>query len=110
MPPSVTYLGEGLPLNGFELLLVDRPRVEQLLRVGQLGRGASSGLPDVRVEGLLLLERLFLVALGHALAVGDQIDQHAEEREHDDQEGPAGFAPPMDVVPAEYVGEDHDYR
>jgi hypothetical protein len=46
-------------------------------------------------------------AFGHALALSDQVDECAEEREHEHEQAPAGFRPAGDVAP-EDVAEDQD--
>jgi hypothetical protein len=43
------------------------------------------------------------VALRHPPALRDQVHEHAEERQHNREDRPAGLAPPEDVVAAEDV-------
>ena len=79
--------GERLCLDRVELGLRDRAAVEQLLGLVDLGGGAAGrgDVLDVVVEFGLLCLGLPHLALGHPVAVGDQVDQHAEERQHDDR-------------------------
>jgi hypothetical protein len=40
--------------------------------------------------------------------LGDQIDEHAEERDRDHEHDPRRLLPPPDVVTTKDVGEDRD--
>ncbi len=44
----------------------------------------------------------------HLAATGDQVDEDAEERQHDDEQDPEGLGPAVHVVAAEDVDEDAD--
>src|SRR5512132_3688383 len=102
--------GQRLGLQGVELRLVDRAAVEQLLGLVDLaGRAAAAGhRPDVVVHLRPLAPHILGPALRHPVAVCDQVDERAEERQ-DDQEGcPGGLAPTGQVVAAKDVGQDQD--
>ena len=79
--------GENLRLLAFELVVGDRAAVAQVGQFGELvggagrcaGRGLLHVLPEGGVLGLLLLHGPFV----HLAAAGDQVDQHAEQREDD---------------------------
>ena len=61
--------------------------------------------PHVLVEVGLRGLRLMHAALGHALALGDHVDQHTEERQDDQEHDPRGLPPARDVAPEE-IAED----
>src|SRR3954469_4607019 len=102
-----------LALDLVELVLGDRAAVEQLLGLGQLrgGPAAATG-HGADVVVVLLLARLDVArpALGHPLALGDEVDEHAQERQDDHERRPAGLAPAGHVMAAEQVREYRDQR
>ncbi len=51
-----------------------------------------------------------LMLLGHALVVGDQVDEDAEEGQHDHEDQPEHLREAGQVVPAEDVTEDGDQQ
>ena len=74
---------------------------------------SSAGLPArdrLDVRRLLRLRRLHRlhVALRHPGVVRDQVDEHAEERQDDDEDDPERLREAARVVPAEDVPEDRD--
>src|SRR5207244_67944 len=81
---------ERLLLERVELGLGDRARVEQALRLVDLGRGAAAarGLPHVLVELGLLAPRSLEVALRHAVVLREEIDKHSEEGQDDHEDEP----------------------
>src|SRR3954452_5055530 len=104
--------GQHLGLQLVELLLGDRAAVEQFLGPGDLtgrpGRAAVGGdLLHVLVEVGLRDLGLLHAALRHALALGDHVDQHTEERQDDQEYDPRGLRPARDVAP-EQVAEAQD--
>src|SRR3954447_12042993 len=103
--------GEQLGLLGGELGVGDHALVLQVGELGQLvgaGGARPGGLADVRVErGLVVLGDLD-VPLGHPAAVGDQVDQRAEERHDDHEDRPERLGDPTHLVVAEDVAEDPD--
>ena len=62
----------------------------------------------VAVELLLGLLLLLHRSLRHAATTRDEVHEHAEERQHDDEEGPGRLPPAGDVVTAEEVAQDGD--
>ena len=83
-----------------------------MLGVGDLARrtAAAGDVAHVGVELRLRLRHLVGLALGHALAVEADVAEHADERQQEDEDGPAGLAPARDVVAAEQVREDDDQQ
>src|SRR5215207_2410514 len=75
--PCHCVLGHRLRLDRVELRLRDRARVEQLLRLGDLGGRAPCRLAQVLIERLLLRPRLRRASLAHPLVLGDQVDEYA---------------------------------
>src|SRR4051794_4814413 len=69
---------------------VDRARVEQALRVCDLGGRAVSArhLADVAVDGGLLRLEVAGPPLRHLVVLCDQVDQHPGERQHDEEDRP----------------------
>ena len=65
---------------------------------------------DIAVETLLGGLRFGHAALGHALALDDEVDHHADERQAEKEQRPTRLAPPGGVVPAEEVGEDREQQ
>jgi hypothetical protein len=100
-----------LGLQLLELRLGDRAAVEQRLGALDLARRAAVGGDgaDVLVEVGLRDLHVADPALGHLLALGDQVDQRPEEREHDQGDDPPGLVPAGDVA-AEEVAEDDDQQ
>src|ERR1700749_3174075 len=98
---------ECVRLELVELRLRDRPGVEELLAPGDLvGGGAGRGdRAYIGVPLRLLRLRPRLGPLAHALTLGDQVDEDAEEREDDHEQRPARLGPAADVMPAEQVAE-----
>src|SRR5258708_7403681 len=87
--------GEGLRPDLVVLLPPARAPLQQALGLLDLARGAAgAGDPlHVAVELLLRVARLRGTPLGHAGAVGDQVDQHAEERQDDQEDHPQRLDP-----------------
>src|ERR1044071_1926481 len=102
-------LRERFCLEALELRLVDGSALEQLLGALDLaGRATVCGdRADVLIEVRLRHLNVADAALGHALAVRDQVDERAEERQHEHEQAPGGFGPAGDVAP-EDVAEDRD--
>src|SRR4051812_41107983 len=80
--------GERLPLQLIELGLVDRAAVEEPLRVVDLRGRPAGDRPDVLVHHGLLRLHVLRLALRHAVVLGDQVDECAEERHDDDEHAP----------------------
>src|SRR3954462_1744125 len=103
---------KGLGLDLLELALADGSGVEQRLGRRDLVSGAartSAGggdRPDVFVLALLRLGLRLEPAFGHAMATSDQVNQHAQDRQDDDEEHPQGLRPTAEVPAAEEVPED----
>src|SRR6476646_3126369 len=113
VPAAFALRGERLLLECVELGLGDRPAVEELLAVGDLlGRAAAAarGRADVIVHLLLLGLGLGHGALHHAVVVGDQVDEHAEERHADHKDQPERLRPAADVMAPEDVREDPEQQ
>jgi len=70
------------------------------------GRLRLGDRPDVVVELGARRGLLLDVAVGHVLALGDQVYEHAKERQEDHEHAPGRLPPATDVVPPEDVGED----
>ena len=70
------------------------PAVEELLGLVDLRRRAATGrrLAHVGVPLLLLRPRVLQIALRHPDVLRDQVDEHAEERQQDREDDPAGLA------------------
>src|SRR5262245_16771191 len=92
-----------LALDRLELLLADRSLVEQVLR----GRDLR-GWTGYRRGRLDLVLGLLDVPFGHSLAVDDQVDQHAEERQDDQEDHPERLQPPRDVMTTKHVDQNRD--
>ena len=58
------------------------------------------------VIGIIILP--YLGVLLHLAAPGDQVHEHAEVRQHDDEDRPERLAPTRQVRAAEDVAEDDD--
>jgi len=76
-------LGQDLGLLALELISGDDPAVAQVGQLGQLvGRvPRARGILDIGAERLVLLLRLLPGPLLHRAAAGDQVDQHADQRD-----------------------------
>jgi hypothetical protein len=101
---------ERLGLELVVLGLADGAAVEERLGLRDLvgrARGAG-GLADVGVGRRLVLLRLLLGALGHAVASGDQVDQRGEERHEDQEDDPHRLPPAAELVIAEQVSDDRE--
>src|SRR6478609_8143144 len=99
-------LRQGLLLEGFELGLVDRAAVEQLLGLLDVSGGAATAArrcADIVVHLLSLSLGPFEVALVHAVVLGDHVDEHAQERQDQREDEPTGLAATRQVAPAENV-------
>ena len=105
-------LRQGLRLDGLVLGLRDGAAVEQLLGLVDLARRAAVAghRPDVVVHLRPLALRVLGPAMRHPVALRDQVDEHAEERQHDHEDRPSRLAPPREVAPAKDVGEDQDHH
>ena len=99
--PQAAKNGTGSPseapfLDRVELGLRDGAAVEQLVglrRSRWRGRRTLRRSSRSRRIGALGLDLPHL-ALGHPVAVGDQVDQHAQERQHDHEHAPRCLAHP----------------
>jgi hypothetical protein len=78
--------------------------------VRDLRGGAARDLLDVVVELLLRLLHLLGVALSHAVAIDDQVDQDADEARCEQQDDPEDLLAAADVVATEQVAEDRDQQ
>ena len=91
-----------LRLERVELLLSDRAAVEQRLGLLDLRSAAAATLRgdglDVGVELLLLAADAVGLAVGHAVVLGDEVDQRAEERQDDQEDHPQRLDPSIDVA------------
>src|SRR5829696_5958190 len=105
---SQSRSGECLLLKGFELGLRDGARVEKSFRrLDFAGRIAvSRHCLDVLICGCTGAFDLPGLALGHASAPGDQVDQCAEEGHHKQGDDPQGLQPSVQAVVAEQVADD----
>ncbi len=93
-------VGEDHLLGPGELLVGDVAPRTQLGQPGELVHvrlSAARGLPDVGVERLLLLLRLGDLPLAHGLAARDDVDEDAEEGQHDAEHQPARLGPAAHV-------------
>ena len=66
---------------------------------------ASRRLPHLGVEALLLCSGVVDRPLGHRVPADDQVDEDAEERHEDHEDGPRRLAPAAQVAAAEDVAE-----
>ena len=72
-----------------ELGVVDDAAVLQLHQTSELvGAAAAGGLADVLTSGLLLLLHGRHFTLRHGVATSDEVHEHAEKRQHDDEDDP----------------------
>ena len=107
-PQLFSGSGERLGLDRVVLLLIDGAAFEQPLGLLDLGRrtGRAGDRPDVLVRLGLLRGHLFCPPPRHIVAVGDQVDEDAEEREEEHKEEPEGLLPAARITPAEDVSDD----
>ena len=100
--------GERLGLDRVVLLLIDGAAFEQPLGLLDLCRraGRAGDRPDVLVRLGLLRGHLLCVPPRHIVAVGDQVDEDAEERGEEHKEQPEGLLPAARITPAEDVSDD----
>src|SRR5262245_59490653 len=116
-PRCGTWAGSGpgrqdLGLLALELLGGDHAPVAQVGQLRQLvrraGRRARRGFLDVLAELLVLPPLILLRPLLHRAAAGDQVDEHADERDEQHEQEPQRLRPAGQVMAAEDVDEDPD--
>lgn len=101
-------LAESFCLQGVELRLRNRSSVEHGFRLRDLvcRRPRSGNLLHIVRKLLLHRRRMLGLALGHAAAACNQVDQHRQERQEDECNYPHRLGEATDVMAAEQIHKD----